>query len=1064
MLKLRKILGIFFASRIPYYFLLLIGVILLLPSPAEASVVTDTLGLIVGIIASLFISLLGTLFTWLVTILVSVAQFNHFIDLEMVQIGWSLARDVANMFFIVVLLIIAFSTILKIQSYHYQRTLVKLIIMAVLINFSKLIAGFLIDFFQVIMLTFVNGFKDIAAGNFADAFQIYKMLSLSQDSGGIIDGQAEAAVAAVLGVIMLIIADMVLLIMIAVLLYRIAMLWVLVILSPLAYLAYAISPKYWSMWWQMFFQHLTSGPVIAFFLWLALLTSQKGELEDKMAVTFKSITGEDKEVDDTYLGVNINSTALLNYMTIIALLLGGLAIAQKMAQQSGSVVGSFAQKVQKYGTRAAMIGTGAVPLAWLGKKAVSYADERTGGWLNPRNYIEAFKERRAHRKAIRTMQAKGTLRDLFDYGAMRAARDLVALRGVRFRGKYDKIAETQKKIEEIRKQLEYPHGLGEKRREELKKKKKELEGNLKVFESNEREEKINFDDKIEKARRRGDMKTVKHLENQKKERMEFYQTEKSKVQSELGKINSELEKTDPELEEIEKKRLTEEISNAANELQVIKMGLMPLSEASAAKVQAEQKVQQILKVDQLESTRKHLLSMTKWNEKEGRLEAIEGKEEQVEKIKKFVQDELGVDIDRYERMRRETVERVAEFDKSRKVWIKKDGVDQDDFNTEMMNYITYLGLEEDSSLDDNEKQLLFQEKDKTTQYDSYIKKVKKGERLKESDLQDISAIGEKVNIKTSLSNIELDKLAEDLEERLEGLKVEASIKPLTQAEVDELTKQLDQLIAEQEELRREAIKIRPGMSDFYRRQAIKTLEQEEYKKFNDIDDASELWDYYLEAQKKKDVAMQSAILKKMAADGNDNEFLNYAGYSSDSHGFRQFVEEQLINKGGFKHDTAMALASEISYINEKVGHWETARLIKKEAGEYKWMSEKEHVMSSLAEIMKRNPRDIARKLNRLAYGGERPNVMGGRDFELGKLGMAILKMVGPYMASQLEKETNPNIIMNLYNANKNTGILDRMLEEGELNIDFYKRLMKVVRQIERTPTLDAVINRIFSLR
>ncbi len=354
----------------PLFYLLAIiggGILLLFPTAASANVVTDTLGLIVGIIANLFIELLGILFTWLVTILVSVAQFNHFIDLEMVQTGWSLARDVANMFFIVVLLIIAFSTILKIQSYHYQRTLVKLIVMAVLINFSKLICGFLIDFFQVIMLTFVNGFKDVAAGNFADSFQIYRMLSLAQGDQGSFGSQDTTAIAAVLAVIMLLVADMVLLIMIAVLLYRIAMLWVLVILSPLAYLAYAISPKYWSMWWQMFFQHLTSGPVIAFFLWLALLTAQKGELEEKLKIESQNAANRGETVEDTYLGININSTALLNYMAMIALLLGGLAIAQKMAQQSGSVVGSFAQKVQKYGTRTAMLGTGAAALGWLVK-------------------------------------------------------------------------------------------------------------------------------------------------------------------------------------------------------------------------------------------------------------------------------------------------------------------------------------------------------------------------------------------------------------------------------------------------------------------------------------------------------------------------------------------------------------------------------------------------------------------------------------------------------------------------------------------------------------------------
>ncbi len=301
------------------------------------------------------ISLFGKLFVWLVSILVSVASFNNFINLEMVKIGWSLTRDVANMFFIVVLLIIAFSTILKIQSYHYQRTLVKLVIMAVLINFSKLIAGFLIDFFQVIMLTFVNGFKDVAAGNFADAFGIYQVLSFAQGDADLTAGEGSTVVAAtLLAIFMIIVADIVLLILIAVLLYRIAMLWVLVIISPLAYLAYAISPKYWSQWWSMFFQHLISGPVIAFFLWLALLTVQKGNISNSFVV------GEEgKVLDNQDFGTAVSASTLLSYMVTVALFMGGLAISQKMAQQSGGVVGNFAQKVQKYGMAAASVATGA---------------------------------------------------------------------------------------------------------------------------------------------------------------------------------------------------------------------------------------------------------------------------------------------------------------------------------------------------------------------------------------------------------------------------------------------------------------------------------------------------------------------------------------------------------------------------------------------------------------------------------------------------------------------------------------------------------------------------------
>jgi hypothetical protein len=49
--------------------------------------------------------------------------------------GWVITRDIANMFFIVILLVIAFATILQIEQYNYKKWLPKLILMAILINF-----------------------------------------------------------------------------------------------------------------------------------------------------------------------------------------------------------------------------------------------------------------------------------------------------------------------------------------------------------------------------------------------------------------------------------------------------------------------------------------------------------------------------------------------------------------------------------------------------------------------------------------------------------------------------------------------------------------------------------------------------------------------------------------------------------------------------------------------------------------------------------------------------------------------------------------------------------------
>ena len=62
-----------------------------------------------------------------------------------VQTGWSIARDLVNMLFILLLLLIAFATILRYESYGIKQILPRLIVVALLINFSLLGAGIIID-------------------------------------------------------------------------------------------------------------------------------------------------------------------------------------------------------------------------------------------------------------------------------------------------------------------------------------------------------------------------------------------------------------------------------------------------------------------------------------------------------------------------------------------------------------------------------------------------------------------------------------------------------------------------------------------------------------------------------------------------------------------------------------------------------------------------------------------------------------------------------------------------------------------------------------------------------
>jgi hypothetical protein len=223
---------------------------------------------------------IGYIMLMLVQGLIQVLQYTNFTNPgpTAVQIGWVVTRDLSNMFFIVMLMVIALSTAIGWpENYHYSKQLRSLLIVAVMINFSKTITGLIIDAGQVIMMTFVNGIADAAGGNFLNAFQIGKLLQLkSAGAGASATDAAGLVLGAALALVMVIIATCVILALLVMMVYRIVYLWVLIIMSPIAFLSRSVPPfasKY-AEWWKELKQYVISGPTAAFFIWLALMIGQ----------------------------------------------------------------------------------------------------------------------------------------------------------------------------------------------------------------------------------------------------------------------------------------------------------------------------------------------------------------------------------------------------------------------------------------------------------------------------------------------------------------------------------------------------------------------------------------------------------------------------------------------------------------------------------------------------------------------------------------------------------------------------------------------------------------------
>ena len=341
------------------------GVSLLVPHAAYAVGVEDITNGFFSLVAtalSYIVAFEGWLIAILVDVLVVFASYNGFATALPVQIGWVLIRDLVNMFFIVVLLVSAFATIIGYDtaSFHYSRVLPKLLLMAILINFSKTIVQLAIDFSQVLMLTFVNAFRSAAAGNFIQMFGLNQMLTLRTDQTGQY-GFPQLIPSYILAIIMLSIVISVLIIMVGFFIVRIVGLWLLLMFSPAAFFIGAVPDRLKkslsgsvSEYWSKLGSLLAGGPIMAFFIWLALALTQNGggtAIAESLNVYQSSAAPAAATTAGTVAGFITGigtGPQIASFVIGVALMLIGLQTAVKTAGDVSKTLGSAAGKIKPF--------------------------------------------------------------------------------------------------------------------------------------------------------------------------------------------------------------------------------------------------------------------------------------------------------------------------------------------------------------------------------------------------------------------------------------------------------------------------------------------------------------------------------------------------------------------------------------------------------------------------------------------------------------------------------------------------------------------------------------------
>ncbi len=267
---------------------------------------------------------------------------------DIVTVGWGIVRDFANMFFILILIIIALAAILRIESYDYRHLLGELVIMAILVNFSKVIAVTLIHFVDLISIMF-------APRDLTEIFAFVYNFTIGDI--GVPNGWMSGLLQGITKLFFAVISLATFLALTGLLIVRLVGLYVLIIFSPLAYVLDILpaTKHYAHEWWEYFAKYLIWVPISFFMLRLTILL---------VRAPFP------------------NSDTAFQYVILMAFMWGAVIVAEHAGMVGGKAIVNGIEKAGHKGAH------------FLGHVAAGAA----GKWWNEK-YMHKYAEAEAHAKS-----------------------------------------------------------------------------------------------------------------------------------------------------------------------------------------------------------------------------------------------------------------------------------------------------------------------------------------------------------------------------------------------------------------------------------------------------------------------------------------------------------------------------------------------------------------------------------------------------------------------------------------------------------------------------------------
>ncbi|HRY52957.1 MAG TPA: hypothetical protein P5089_03935 [Candidatus Portnoybacteria bacterium] len=303
---------------------------------------------------------------WLFSKLIAIAAFLletsfkiediGFTKASIVTNGWEVTRGLCNMIFALLLLLMAFDTILQTDKFPVKSILPKLIIVALTINFSLMLLGIIIDFSQILTRYFIDAAGGSSGSiseqlanslNIAKVFQVNTNLNdtanIQKSLGGGSASLLQIFGTLVFGIVIILIATFSLAAGAIFMLLRLVSLWVLLIFAPIAWMG-MIAPLpglkgFIDDWWNKFFKWTFFAPIYAFFIYLAVSVASVSSLFNIGS------SATQKAIGNVFVSDFLSDIGkLMQYIVVIALLIMGIKTAEQVGLSGANTVVGWGKK------------------------------------------------------------------------------------------------------------------------------------------------------------------------------------------------------------------------------------------------------------------------------------------------------------------------------------------------------------------------------------------------------------------------------------------------------------------------------------------------------------------------------------------------------------------------------------------------------------------------------------------------------------------------------------------------------------------------------------------------